>query len=81
MTVTLENLRKYQKELMATLNANDLELFKAFWHKWDIEKPDDDFIYEITMHKVRVHTTRVYPKLRKESKKWLLEHNFKLTIG
>lgn len=41
----------------------------------------DDFIYEITMHKVRVHTNGVYPKLKRESKEWFLEHNFKLTIG
>ena len=37
------------------------------------EKPDNDIMLEMAMHKARLEINAVYPKKKKESRQWLKE--------
>lgn len=72
--------REYANDRDSALNKGTLEALKAFCIKYSMHYPDDE-VMEIAMHKMRLACKRVYPRLKKESKQWLKEHEYKETIG
>lgn len=55
------------------------EDYEKFCKKWHTPQTTDMKVYEIMLHKVRANITKGIPKeLQEESKKWLLDHDYKL---
>lgn len=69
--------------LLEVLNKNDLDAFKAFARKnvfINGIEPSNEEVWNITWRKVQYNRTDCYPKVRKEAKKWLLEHGYSLEV-
>lgn len=82
--VSTDDLRLYFTRLRDVLNKNDLEKYKAFCRQWSAlfgtKEPNCEEVWEISWRKVQYNKTDCYPKVRREAKKWLLEHGYSLHI-
>lgn len=83
--VSTDDLRLYLKRLRDVLNENDLEKYKAFCRQWSAlfgtKEPNCEEVWEISWRKLQYNKTDCYPKVRREAKKWLLEHGYSLNMG
>ena len=82
--VSTEDLRLYFTRLRDVLNKNDLEKYKDFFRQWSlllgIGEPSCEEVWEISWRKLQYNKTDCYPKVRREAKKWLLEHGYSLNM-
>ena len=65
------------RERDAVLNKNNDQALRDYLDKYQIGYPQAEDAFQYMKHRARVHAIGVYPKLKKESRKWLQEHGGK----
>ena len=74
MKADKKTVRKYVRKRDAALNSCNDEMLKEVMREYECPMPETDFVFEIMKHKMRCNCRNVFPKLKKESRKWLEEH-------
>lgn len=74
--MTLDVIKRYNKDRDKTVLSLDVENFKAFCKKWGNPIPPTDEVIEITMRKMACHITSLPSDFRTEAKKWLEDRGY-----
>ena len=83
MAKTVNLLKVYRRELITTLNKNDIEAFKGHYKRWSNYLPpiQNAKVFEVTFYKTMYNERAVYPKLRKQTKQWLIDNGYNPNIN
>ncbi len=83
MAKTVNLLKVYRRELITTLNKNDIEAFKEHYKSWSNYLPPipNAKVFEVTFYKTMYNERAVYPKLRKQAKQWLIDNGYNPNIN
>lgn len=83
MAKTVSLLKVYRRELITTLNKNDIEAFKGHCKRWSNYLPPipNAKVFEVAFYKTMYNERTVYPKLRKQAKQWLIANGYNPNIN
>ena len=74
-----DRINEWLKERNKFAISGKYEDYAKLCKKYNIPQAPNNEVYEIMLHKIRANITKGIPKeMQEESKKWLLEHNYKL---
>lgn len=71
-------LKEYLKDRDKIAISGKYEDYKKFCKKYHITQAPNNEVFEIMIHKVRANITTLPKEIQEESKKWLLENDYKL---
>lgn len=79
---SMEDLLNYVKERDEAVKTMDTEVMKAFIRKYSPEcfEMPEDYVLEVTMRKMAVHSTNLDVNTRVEAFRWLLERGFDFSL-
>lgn len=72
-----EMKKNYVEELRKALLTEDNEILKEHMRKWGIAIPIDEKVFELMRHKTITARTDLPIELRKRSKAWLNERDYR----